>query len=204
MAHETLSAAIDSQFSAAAQAGSIPPESPLAALGLLSIFCQWNPHTLRIDSSEIEWVSMEMLARGQRSSPELQDLYRSTRNGMPSRWDFWLLIVRACGSRRANIEEAHIRLALQGLNQAESIASAQAAWKSARLTGDPELKKFFQILAMYYLLAGQRHSADTMQLYRACFKETPDELFRKVELITPLDIEDIAIDLESRKKAGTL
>jgi hypothetical protein len=204
MAHETLSAAIDSQFSAGAQAGSIPAESPLAALGLLSILCQWNPHTMRIDSSDIEWVSMEMLVRGQRSSPELQDLYRSTRNGMPSRWDFWLLVVRASGSRRANIDEAHIRIALQGLNQPESIATAQAAWKSSRLTADPELKKFFQILAMYYLLAGQRHSADTMQLYRACFKETPDELFRRVELITPLDVEDIAIDLESRKKAGTL
>jgi hypothetical protein len=204
MTHDTLSSIIDSQFGAAAQAGPIHPESPLAALGLLALFSQWNPHTMRIDFGDIEWISMETLGRGQQNCPEVQELYRATRSGMPSRWDFWLLVVRSCGARRANLDEAQIRMCLQALNEPESINFSQAAWKASRLLTDPELKKFFQIVSMYHLLMGQRHSADTMQLYRACFKESPDELFRRVELITPLDLEEIAIDLESRRKVAGL
>jgi len=200
MPFETFSAAIDSQFSAAAQPGPIQLESPLAALGLFSIFSRWIPSLNRVDCGDIEWISMETLVRGQRSNPEIQDLYRSTRNSMSSRWDFWLLAVRSCGTRRSNMDEAHIRIALQALNQPDTIALSQSAWKSSRLLPDPELKKLFQILSMYYLLLGQRHSADTMQLYRACFKENPEELFRRVDLMAPLDVEGIAIDLETKKK----
>ena len=199
MAHDTLNAAIDSQFSATAQSGPIPMESPLAALGLFSLFCQWNPQTMRIDCGDIEWMSMETLTRGQRGNAEVQDLYHNTRKMMSSRWDFWLLVVRACGSRRANLDEAQLRLGLQALNQPDTILLSQAAVKSARLASDPELKKFFQILTMYYLLLGQRQSADTMQLYRACFKEDPEEFFRRVEIISPLDVEDIAISLETKR-----
>ena len=204
MTLETLSGAIDAQFSAAAQAGPLRLESPLAALGLFSVMCRWSPDTKRIDCGDIEWLSMEMLQRGQTGNAEVQELYRSFRNSFPSRWDFWLVVVRSSGVRRANFDEAQVRIALQGLNDPESIAFAQTSWKDARLAPDPELKKFFQVLAMYYLLLGQRHSADTMQLYRACFKDNPDELFRRVELVIPLDVEDIASDLETRRKASSI
>ena len=204
MTLETLSGAIDAHFSAAAQPGPVRMESPLAALGLFSVLCRWNPDTKRIDCGDIEWLTMEALQRGQRNSPEFQELYRNTRNSLPSRWDFWLLVVRSSGVRRANMDEAQLRIAVQALNDPDTVLLAQTAWKNASLASDAELKKFFQIMAMYYLLLGQRHHADTMQLYRACFKDGPDELFRRVELITPLDLEDIAVDLESRRKASSV
>ena len=53
---------------------------------------------------------------------------------------------------------------------------------------------------MYHLLAGQRHNADTMQLYRACFRHEPDELFRRVEAIAPIDLEEIVMELETTKE----
>ena len=204
MTLETLSAAIDAQFSAAAQPGPVRVESPLAALGLFSVMCRWNSETKRIDCGDIEWLTMEALQRGQRGNPEIQELYRNTRNSVPSRWDFWLIVVRSVGVRRANVDEAQLRIGLQALNDPETIICAQAAWKDARLAADPELKKFFQILAMYYLLFGQRHDPDTMQLYRVCFKENPEEFFRRVELITLLDPEDIASDLETRSKISAI
>jgi hypothetical protein len=89
----------------------------------------------------------------------------------------------------------------QALNNPDTITSSQWAWKAAKHTPDPETRKFFQILSMYHLLLGQRQSADTMQLYRACFKNDAEELFRRVEMITPLDIEDIAIELDTARNS---
>jgi hypothetical protein len=198
MTTEAVSAAIDFQFSAAAQSGPIAPESPLAALGLFTLLCHWNAETKRVECGDIEWLSMETLVRGQRENHEIQELYRAVRNNLPSRWDFWLIVVRASGSRRANFDEAQIRIALQALNQPDSIAYAQWAWSASKLSADPESKKYFLILAMFYLLAGQRSSADSMQLYRACFREDSEELFRRLERVRPLDIEDIAIELETQ------
>src|SRR5262245_8942427 len=146
MSHELLSAAIDSQFSAAAQSGPIPVESPLAALGLFSLFCQWNPETRKIDCGDIEWLSIEQLSRGQRNNPEVQELFRTARNSFSSRWDFWLLVVRSSASRRPNYDEAQIRIASQAMNEIDSIIWAQSAWKASQLLPDPELKKYFQIL----------------------------------------------------------
>src|SRR5262245_25190083 len=125
MTLETLSAAIDAQFSAAAQSGPVRMESPLAGLGLFSVLCQWNPDTQRVDCGGIEWLSMEALQRGQRGNPEIQELYRNTRSSLPSRWDFWLLVVRSCSIRRANMDEAQLRIALQALNDPETIILAQ-------------------------------------------------------------------------------
>ena len=203
MTMEAFNAAIDSQFSAAAQIGPIALESPLAALGLFSHQCQWNPQTRKVECGDIEWLSMEMLLRGQRSNPEVQEIYRNCRNNLPSRWDFWLLVVRSCGSRKANLDEAHIRIAGQALNDPDSLRSGRWALKALGFMSDPEGKKFFQILSMYYLLAGQRHNADTMQLYRACFRHEPEELFRRVETIAPIDLEDIVIEFESAKARST-
>jgi hypothetical protein len=200
MTLELLSAAIDSQFSSAARPGPIAEESPLAAIGLFSYLCRWNAQTNRIECGDIEWISMEMLVRGQRSNPDVQELYRKYRNSLPSRWDFWLLVVRSCGSRSPNQDEAQVRMIYQAQNNHDTIRSSQWAWKAAKQIPDPETKKFFQILSMYYLLLGQRQSADTMQLYRACFKNDATELFRRVEMITPLDIEDIVIELDSARK----
>src|SRR5262249_48536651 len=115
-------------------------------------------------------------------------------------WDFWLLVVRSSGNRPPNNDEAQLRMIHQALNDPNTIAQARWACRASRATSDPESKKFFQILAMYYLLLGQRHSADTMQLYRTCLKSAPDEFFRGVEILTPLDIEDIAIDVEAATK----
>ena len=201
MTLEVLSAAIDSQFSAAAQPGPIAEESPLAAIGLFSYLCRWNAQTNRMECGDIEWISMEMLLRGQRSNPEVRELYRNCRNSMSSRWDFWLLVVRSCGSRSPNQDEAQLRTIYQALNNPDSSRSSQWAWKAAKQIPDPESRKFFQILSMYHLLLGQRQSADTMQLYRACFKNDADELFRRVEMIAPLDIEDIVIELDTVRKA---
>jgi hypothetical protein len=200
MTIEGFSSAIDSQFGAAAQAGAISEESPLSALGLFSYMCHWDAHTRKIECGDIEWISMEMLLRGQRFNPEIQELYRNCRNGLSSRWDFWLLVVRSCGTRRPNHDEAQIRIISQTLNYPETISSSRWAWKAAKETTDLESKKFFQILSMYHLLLGQRDSADSMQLYRACFRSDPDELFRRVDLIAPLDIEEVVIDLEEWKR----
>jgi len=200
MSFEAVSAAVDSQFSAAAQSGPIPLESPLAALGLFTLLCRWNAEAGRVECGDIEWISMEMLLRGQRANPEIQELYRNCRNNLSSRWDFWLLVLRSCGGRRPNYDEVQIRIAWQALNEPETIQSAQWAWKTAGFLTEPEPKKFFQILSMYYLLVGQRHSADTMQLYRACFRQDPEELFRRVEMITPIDLEEIALELESSRR----
>ena len=90
----------------------------------------------------------------------------------------------------------------QILNEPETIKYAQWAWKAAKQLADVEAKKFFQILSMYYLLLGQRQNADTMQLYRACFRHDADELFRRVELIVPLDLEEVLIELERGPGSG--
>ena len=196
MTPETVSAAIDFQFSVAAQPGPIPLESPLAALGLFGYLCQWNTQTKRVECGDIEWVTMETLLRGQRSNPEIQQMYRDCRNSFSSRWDFWLLVVRACGTRRANPDEAQIRMTWQILNEPETIKYSQWAWKAATQLPDLETRKFFQILSMYHLLRGQRHHADTMQLYRACFRHDATELFRRLESLVPLDLEAVLIELE--------
>jgi hypothetical protein len=203
MAFEDVSAAIDFQFSAAAQPGSLAEGSPLAALGLFTYFCRWNPQTKTVECGDVEWLSMEMLLKGQASNRAFQDLYRSCRSSFSSRWDFWLLVVRSSGNRPPNNDDAQLRMIHQALNDPNTIAQARWAGRASRGTTDPESKKFFQILAMYYLLVGQRHSADTMQLYRACFKSDPDEFFRRLEMLTPLDIEDIAIDIEAATRPRT-
>ena len=202
MTLETVSTAIDVQFSVTARPGPVPVESPLGALGLFGNLCQWNPQTKRVECGDIEWISMETLLRGQQSNPEIQQIYRDCRNTFSSRWDFWLLVVRACGTRRANHDEAQIRMTSQILNEPETIKYAQWAWKAAKQLADVEAKKFFQILSMYYLLLGQRQNADTMQLYRACFRHDADELFRRVELIVPLDLEEVLIELERGPGSG--
>jgi len=201
MTPEAVTAAIDFQFSAAAQPGPLADESPLGALGLFTCFCHWNPKTKRVECGDLEWLSMEMLLRGQKFNPEVQELYRNCRNSFSSRWDFWLLVLRSCGSRMPNHDEAQLRIIHQALNDPDNTALSRWACKASRAATDTESKKFFQILAMYYLLFGQRQNADTMQLYRACFRNDPDELFRRVEMIRPIDIEDIAIELGSTGKA---
>jgi hypothetical protein len=193
---DAVSAAIDSQFSAAAGPGSLSESSPLGALGLFTCLCHWDPQTKTVECGDVEWLSMEMLLRGQAHNPAFQDLYRNSRNTFSSRWDFWLLVTRSCGNRPPNYDEAQIRMVYQALNDPSTIASARWACKALKAATDTESKKFFQIVTMYYLLFGQRHSADTMQLFRACFKNDPDEFFRRLEIIKPLDIEDIAIDVE--------
>ena len=203
MTFENVSAAIDFQFSAAAQPGPLAQASPLAALGLFTYLCRWNPQTKTVECGDIEWLSMETLLKGQTGNPSFQELYRSCRNSFPSRWDFWLLVVRSAGIRPANHDEAQLLMVHQGLNDPNTIALARWACKASKGTADPESKKFFQILAMYYLLLGQRHSADTMQLYRACFKADADEFFRRLEMLTPIDVEDIAIDLEAGSRPRT-
>jgi hypothetical protein len=203
MPFEDASAAIDFQFSAAAQPGPLAEKSPLAALGLFTYMCRWSPQTKTIECGDVEWLSMEMLLKGQAGNRTFEELYRSCRNSFSSRWDFWLLVVRSSGNRPPNHDEAQLRIIHQALNDPTSIALARWACKASRGTTDPENKKFFQILTMYYLLFGQRQSADTMQLYRACFKSDPDELFRRLEVLTPLDIEDVAIDLEAASRPRT-
>jgi hypothetical protein len=203
MAFEDVSAALDFQFSAAAQLGPLAEESPLSALGLFTYLCRWNSQTKTVECGDVEWLSMEMLLKGQTSNRPFQDLYRSCRSSFSSRWDFWLLVVRSSGNRPPNNDEAQLRMIHQALNDSNTIAHARWACKAAKGTTDPEAKKFFQILAMYYLLLGQRHSADTMQLYRACFKSDADEFFRRLEMLTPIDIEDIAIELEAPAKPRT-
>jgi hypothetical protein len=197
MTLDDVSAAIDFQFSAAARPGEIASESPLGALGLFTYLCHWNPQTKTVECGDIEWLSMEMLLRGQARNPAFQELYRNCRNSFSSRWDFWLLVVRSSGNRPANLDEAQLRMILQAINEPNTIALSRWACRASNLTTDPESRKFFQVLAMYYLLLGQRQSADTMQLYRSCFKSDPDELFRRIELLAPLDIEDVVIDLET-------
>lgn len=197
MTLEAVSTAIDSQFSAAAQPGPLADGSPLGALGLFTCLCYWNSKTKKVECGDLEWLSMEMLLKGQKFNPECQQLYRNCRSSFSSRWDFWLLVVRSCGSRTPNHDESQLRIIHQALNDPDSVALSRWAHRAYRAATDTESKKYFQILAMYYLLSGQRHSADTMQLYRACFAKDPDELFRRVELIRPIDIEDIAIELNS-------
>ena len=203
MTFEDVTAAIDFQFSAAAQPGPLAQASPLAALGLFSYLCRWNPQTKTVECGDIEWLSMETLLRGQAGNPAFQELYRSCRNSFPSRWDFWLLVVRSSGNRPANHDEAQLRMVHQALNDPNTIALARWAGKASKGTADPESKKFFQILAMYHLLFGQRQSADTMQLYRACFKADSDEFLRRLEMLTPIDVEDIAIDLDAGSRPRT-
>ena len=202
MIPDAFSVAIDSHFTVAAQPGPLLESSPLAALGLFTCLCRWDPQTNTVQCGDVEWLSMEMLLRGQAHNPSFQELYRNSRNTFSSRWDFWLRVIRSCGNRPANHDEAQIRMVYQALNNPDTIASARWACKALRTTSDPESKKFFQILAMYYLLFGQRHSADTMQLFRACFNCDPDEFFRRLEIIKPIDIEDIAIDIEAAARIG--
>jgi len=203
MTFEDTSAAIDFQFSAAAQPGALSEKSPLAALGLFTYLCRWSPQTKTVECGDVEWLSMEMLLKGQAGNRTFEELYRSCRSSFSSRWDFWLFVVRSSGNRPANHDEAQLRMIQQALNEPNTISSARWACKASKGTADPENKKFFQILAMYFLLFGQRHSADTMQLYRACFKGDPDELFRRLEMLTPIDIEDVAIDLEAASRSRT-
>jgi hypothetical protein len=157
-----------------------------------------------VECGDVEWLSMEMLLRGQAYNPDFQELYRKCRSSFSSRWDFWLLVLRSCGNRPANHDEAQVRMAYQAINDPNSIILARWAFKASKDVTDTESRKFFQILAMYYLLFGQRQSADTMQLFRACFKEDPEEFFRRLEVMRPLDIEDIAIDLEGIRARGSL
>lgn len=203
MTFEDVSAAIDFQFSAAAQPGPLAEKSPLAAIGLFTFLCRWNPQTKTVECGDVEWLSMEMLLKGQSGNPTFEELYRNCRSSFSSRWDFWLLVVRSSGNRPANHDEAQLRMIHQALNEPNTISLARWACKAFKGTADPENKKFFQILAMYHLLFGQRQSADTMQLYRACFKSDADELFRRLEMLTALDIEDVAIDLETASKPRT-
>ena len=203
MAFEDVSAAIDFQFSAAAQPGPLSESSPLGALGLFTYLCRWNAQTKTVDCGDVEWLSIEMLLKGQAGIPAFQELYRSCRNSFSSRWDFWLLVVRSAGNRPPNHDEAQLRMIHQALNDPNTIALARWASKASKGTTDPENKKFFQILAIYYLLFGQRQSADTMQLYRACFRSDADEFFRRLEMLTPLDIEDVAIDIEAATRPRT-
>jgi hypothetical protein len=203
MAFEAVSAAIDSQFSAAARPGPLAEGSPLGALGLFTYLCRWNAQAKTVECGDVEWLSMEMLLRGQTYNREFQDLYRSCRNSFSSRWDFWLLVVRSCGSRGPNQDEAQVRMMYQALNEPHTIARARWAVKASKSVTDTESRKFFQLIAMYYLLFGQRQNADTMQLFRACFKSDPEEFFRRLDLMKPLDIEDIAIDLEATGNSRT-
>ena len=202
MTLETVSTAIDVQFCVTARPGPVPVESPLGAIGLFGSLCQWNTQTRKVECGDIEWISMETLLRGQQSNPEIQQMYRDCRNTFSSRWDFWLLVVRASGTRRANHDEAQIRMTWQILNEPETIKYSQWAWKAATQLPDPEARKFFQILSMYHLMVGQRHNADTMQLYRACFRYDAEELFRRVELVVPLDLEEVLIELERGRGGG--
>src|SRR5262249_34202957 len=132
MAFEDVSAAIDFQFSAAAQPGPLSEASPLAALGLFTYLCRWNPQTKTVDCGDVEWLSIEALLKGQAANPTFQELYRKCRASFPSRWDFWLLVVRSSGNRPANHDEAQLRMIHQALNDPNTVALARWAYKASK------------------------------------------------------------------------
>ena len=54
MTFEDVSAAIDFQFSAAAQSGPLAEKSPLAAIGLFTFLCRWSPQTKTVECGDVE------------------------------------------------------------------------------------------------------------------------------------------------------
>lgn len=177
---------IDWQFNVNTQAGDLKNESPLSAMSIFVApgIVRYQPgQGLIYDSAGLDWALMETLVYGQRHNPPAQQSYRDCRVQSASLWRFWERVPRAAYGRPSDYGAAAVNIAWQRQANPESVANAHASWASASAVPEPDARTFFSITAMYYLLIGQRHSADAMQLYRACFRDDANRLFTLVSLV---------------------
>jgi hypothetical protein len=176
---DQASIGFDWQFNANAAVGDIKPESPLMALYLLTELCRYDPASgVVICDPQADSLTVGSLIVGQEHNPAAQQQYRDCRGQHVSLWDFWLLVVRSHGGRTPNFDQARASISWQAQNNPNSINNARSHWLTAihsNISSEP--KKYFQIMSMYYLLRGQRHNADVMQNYRACFARDAVQLF---------------------------
>lgn len=204
---------IDWQFNVNASDGDIRSESPLSSMGTLVAFSRFNPSTLDMDTipQSIENIVLGGLSYGQKHNPPVVASYSSCRNDFPSIFEFFRRVPISAGGRRADFEAARRDISWQETNNLASVQNASNSWAAAENMaehGTPRAVAFYEMAAMYHLLSGQRHNADVMQNYRACFRDNPVRIFysagfsplllRESRLFTEDERESLVADAEKR------
>jgi hypothetical protein len=138
-----------------------------------NVLWQWdnNPRSCLAALSYASTNRGEALSRlkgGQRHNRNVQRLYEVAAASLP---DFWMIVATASNSG-ANFDEARVNINWQFSNNVTSLHNARRMWRSGH-----------QIHALYELLQGQRHNVGVMNLYRACFRQDRERLFRIVNEI---------------------
>jgi hypothetical protein len=177
---------VDWQFNVNAWEGQAgPAESPLL-LGVDSFYLYRHydiaTQRMALNYPEADHDAIEALTYGQGHNPPAQQTYRdcAAQRGI---YPFFRLVVSAAPGRRSNFAEARNNLSWQVGANPESINNAHNSWLSAQNVTNAQAKDYFMVQAMWFLMMGQHHNAGVMQLYRACFRDDPDQLFKMVTFL---------------------
>lgn len=106
-------------------------------------------------------VALDTLKYGQRQNPHVMQLYQ---DGFDSLTNFWELLCRA-STWQPDFAELQINLNWQKDNNLNSLTES-----------DRNFQVGGSVAGMYYLMDGQRHNPNVMNLYRACFDANPARL----------------------------
>jgi hypothetical protein len=123
---------------------------------------------------------LEILIEGQANDEHVQRVYRRCYESLHF-LDFFERVVSSAGDRGSDFDEVARQLQRHARKESESISDARNAWQMATNVKDPQAAQFFRIKAMFHLLAGQRRDSRAMQLYRACYRDDAQRLFRLVK-----------------------
>jgi len=85
-------------------------------------------------------------------------------------------LITAATTRTCDLKEAEVNIRWQHDNNFASLRDSISYWNDRK-----EPFKRYDLMALYYVLSGQRHNDNTMNLYRACFRDKKTELFQIVD-----------------------
>jgi hypothetical protein len=123
---------------------------------------------LRPDSA---LLAFQLVKRHQSHNPPVANGYQAAYDNNPTR--FWKLTVTAGRNVAGNLGETAANVDWQWGANENSVKNAQNAYT------DPH-RSFAEAAGMYYLMEGQKHNGSVMTLYRATFRDYPEQMWADI------------------------
>jgi len=111
-------------------------------------------------------TGLSWVVSGQQHNAPVADAYRRASDADPVR--FWTLVMSSSNTT-PNLTACAANIQWQWENNKESILKAQSLYLSKSALSLPA--------ASFFLVSGQRHNPPVMDIYRATYREIPDQLF---------------------------
>ena len=126
------------------------------------------------DGAAVRDVAFAWLRYGQRHDPRAQAAYDACR-ATAGDDHLFVAVLRSAAAREPDFAEVGGHLEWQAHSDPLSILESARHWRGEAAGTEPA-----QVAAVYSLLRGQAHNANSCQLYRACFAADPARLFALV------------------------